>query len=176
MPQGDRLAVSKLREMARTYEAEGRVPRAIRTWRRVARQSPDDPESRTHLAALLRRQSRYAEAMALDAEAAVIWARSGEVEAAFQLVEPLVDSLLATRHAREAARHLEQILAHGQATPRALKKLAVAYQQMGRRGDLVRLYASLADADVRREDGALGLRRMVSRGLGTGRGKTERNH
>jgi tetratricopeptide (TPR) repeat protein len=126
-------AVAVWRQTARLYEDGGLLPRAARVWRKIAHHSPDDPDSRAHLAALLRRQGHHQGAMTADADAAEIWARCGETEAAFQLVEPLVDSLLASGRPGAAAERLEQILSHDQSHPGVRSKLADVYNRMRRR-------------------------------------------
>jgi NAD-dependent SIR2 family protein deacetylase len=148
-----REAVATWRDAARLYEKDGLTPRAVGIWRKVIRQSPDDPEPRVHLAALHRKQGHVMEAAEADADAAAIWARCGEIEAAFQLLEPMVDDLLAARQPQAAAERLEQILANDRSHPRALLKLAAAYRQLGRHTDLARVYSDLAQTNVNPQAG-----------------------
>jgi Flp pilus assembly protein TadD len=132
MPRWERPSLSRLRAQAERLADAGNFDEAVALYRQIAAAQPDVPDARVQLAVLLRRQGRPVQAMAADAEAAMIWARCGEIDVAFQLVEPLVDWLLAGRDPRAAVWRLEKILAHGPAHPGVHQKLAMAYRVMGR--------------------------------------------
>jgi hypothetical protein len=136
MPRWERPSLTRLRAQAERLATSGSFDEAVELYRQIAAAQPDVPDARVQLAVLLRRQGRHAQAMATDADAAIIWARCGEIDIAFQLVEPLVDWLLAGRDPYAAVRRLEQILTYGRPHPRVTRKLAAAYRLLGRGPEL----------------------------------------
>lgn len=86
--------------------AAGQIPQAEQEWRRGIREDPGDPHCYIHLADLLQREHRYAEAAALYATACRLFPRDGELFLHLAQTEQAQHNFLPAKNAAKRAAEL----------------------------------------------------------------------